>query len=37
VILLDGAFLRYDTNVFQPGIQSIEAPHTNILMDYFRQ
>ncbi len=37
VILLDGAFLRFDTNVFQPGVQSIVAPDTNVIMDYFRQ
>ncbi len=37
VILLDGAFLRFDTNVFQEGVQSVVAPNTNILMDYFRQ
>jgi DNA-binding beta-propeller fold protein YncE len=37
VILLDGAFLRFDTNVFEPGIQSIDAMGTVSLMDYFRQ
>lgn len=37
VILLDGAFLRFDTNVFQEGVQSIVAPDTTVLMDYFRQ
>jgi hypothetical protein len=37
VILLDGAYLRFDTNQFEPGIQSIEAPGTSIIMDYWRQ
>ncbi|MCB9915692.1 MAG: hypothetical protein H6828_11165 [Planctomycetes bacterium] len=37
VILLDGAFLRYDTDVYEAGVQSITAPDTNVMMDYFRQ
>ncbi len=37
VILLDGAFLRFDTNAFQEGIQSIPAPNAAIMMDYFSQ
>lgn len=37
VILLDSAFLRFDTNAYEDGVQSIVAPNTNIMMDYFRQ
>ena len=37
VILLDGAYLRFDTNAFQPGVQSINAIGTVTMMDYFRQ
>lgn len=37
VILLDGAYLRFDTNPFEPGVQSIEAPGTSVIMDYWRQ
>ena len=31
------AFERFDTNVFQAGVQSIPAPGVTALMDYFRQ
>jgi len=37
VILLDGAFTRVDTSAFHAGIQSIDMPDVNVLMDYFRQ
>ncbi|MCA8981101.1 MAG: hypothetical protein H6831_13185 [Planctomycetes bacterium] len=37
VILMDGPFLRFDTNAFQDGIQSIPAEDCQVLMDYFRQ
>jgi len=37
VIQLDGAYLRFDTNAFEPGKQSIEAIGTTTVMDYFRQ
>ncbi len=37
VLLLDGAYTRYDTNAFLPGIQSIPALGTVTVMDYFRQ
>ena len=37
VLRIDSGFLRFDTNPFQPGIQSIPAPGANIVMDYFRQ
>lgn len=37
VILLDGPFLRFDTNAFEPGVQSIDAIGTVTMMDYFRQ
>jgi len=36
-ILLDGAFVRFDVNAFEPGIQSIVAEDTTIMMDYWRQ
>ena len=36
VIDLD-ALQRVDTNVFVPGVQSIDAPGAEVLMDYFRQ
>ena len=31
------ALQRFDTNVFQPGVQSIPAAGVTGLMDYFRQ
>ncbi|MFT7487075.1 MAG: hypothetical protein ACI9F9_002934, partial [Candidatus Paceibacteria bacterium] len=35
--LASGAFLRFDTNPYDEGVQSIPAPGVTILMDYFRQ
>ena len=37
VISLDTGNDRIDTNVFEPGIQSIPARDANVLMDYFEQ
>ncbi len=37
VIRVDGNFQRFDTNVFQPGTQSIPATDVRVVMDYFRQ
>lgn len=37
VLQLTGAVLRFDTNPFQAGIQSIPAPGVTNLMDYWRQ
>ncbi|MFT7669881.1 MAG: DNA-binding beta-propeller fold protein YncE [Planctomycetota bacterium] len=37
VILLDGAYQRFDTNAFEPGVQSVNAIGTTVMMDYFRQ
>ncbi len=37
VIDIDAGFLRFDTNPFQDGVQSVPAPGARIVMDYFRQ
>lgn len=37
VIRVDGGFDRVDTNPFQAGVQSIQAPNVQVVMDYFRQ
>jgi hypothetical protein len=37
VISLNALITRIDTNVFQPGIQSIPAQGAEIVMDFFRQ
>jgi hypothetical protein len=37
VLLLDGPLQRFDTNAFQPGIDSIDVPNVTVLSDYFRQ
>ena len=37
VIKMESGFLRFDTNPFQPGTQSIPVPGVNVVMDYFRQ
>jgi hypothetical protein len=37
VVRVDAGGIRFDTNPFKPGIQSIPAPGASILMDYFRQ
>jgi hypothetical protein len=37
VIILDGAFNRVDTDKFHAGIQSIQAPNVQFVMDYLRQ
>jgi hypothetical protein len=37
VLNLESAIVRFDTNAFQPGVQSIPAENVAILMDYFRQ
>jgi hypothetical protein len=37
VIRIDSGSIRFDTNPFKAGVQSIPAPGASILMDYFRQ
>jgi len=37
VIALESGFVRFDTDVNQPGVQSIPADGASVLMDYFRQ
>jgi len=37
VVRVDSGGIRFDTNPFDPGVQSIPAPGASILMDYFRQ
>ena len=37
VIVLDGAYSRVDTDKFHPGIQSIQAPNVQVVMDFLRQ
>jgi DNA-binding beta-propeller fold protein YncE len=37
VIFLEGGFQRFDTDIFQPGVQSIPMPGVRHVMDYFRQ
>ncbi|MFN0243239.1 MAG: YncE family protein [Planctomycetota bacterium] len=37
VIRVDGGFDRVDTNPFVAGVQSIQAPNVQVVMDYFRQ
>lgn len=37
VVKIDSGSIRFDTNPFDPGVQSIPAPGASILMDYFRQ
>ena len=37
VISTDTGFQRFDTNAFEPGVQSIPVPRVRSLMDYFRQ
>ncbi len=37
VVLMDGPFLRYDTNAYEDGVQSIPVEDCQVLMDYFRQ
>ena len=37
VLYMDAGFHRFDTNAFEPGVQSIDALGTVTLMDYFRQ
>ena len=36
VILLEGAYERFDSDPFEPGVQSIPVPGVTRLMDYFR-
>lgn len=37
VILFDGTFGRVDTDPFHAGVQSIDAPNVQVVMDFFRQ
>jgi hypothetical protein len=37
VIILDGAFSRVDTDKFHVGIQSIQSPNVQVIMDFLRQ
>ncbi len=37
VIVLEGAFSRVDTDKFHAGIQSIQAPNVQVIMDFLRQ
>ena len=37
VIDLESGLLRFDTNPYESGIQSIQVPGVRVLMDYFRQ
>ncbi len=37
VLLLDGPLQRFDTNAFEPGIDSVDVPNVRVLSDYFRQ
>ena len=37
VVRVDQSFVRVDTNPFEAGIQSIQAPDCQVVADYFRQ
>jgi YVTN family beta-propeller protein len=37
VVRIDQGFVRIDTDPFQAGIQSIQAPNCQVVADYFRQ